>query len=136
MIDGTEVAGQRLYQKAIEQQKKLEEARQRASAHKPAMVLTSKQTTSPGMRNEGCERLYALSTSKQMQGKQRREEIMKSRLPPPPTEFKVMPLSQATKMYERSMKHLITKDMKLMDAAHQNETAFESLLIPKPPPTE
>lgn len=82
-------------------------------------------------RNERCERLYNLSSAKQMEGKQRRAEIEKARAPPPPTEYKTIPLSHATRMYERSMKHLIVKEMKLMDAAHEREINYESILIPE-----
>ena len=165
--DGSELATDRLYQDAFTKKKKLEEARIKASQHKPKLVLQSKETYVDNeerdalapprylqlyesekkknvvednhkktrvftpARNEGCERLYALSTAKQMEGKQRREDIEKSKIPPPKPEFKSIPLSQATRMYERSMKHLITKEMKLIDAAHEREVNYESILIPE-----
>ncbi len=170
MVVGSEIAGERLYNDAFERQRKLEEARVKASEHRPKLVLESKgsyfeddrEDASPrylklyedarnrqqpqpqpqppqveqkrkipsNARHEGCERLYSLSTAKQIEGKQRREEIERSKIPPPPTEFKTIPLSQATKMYERSMKHLITKELKLIDTAHELEIKYESVLIP------
>ena len=86
----------------------------------------------PARRRSGaCERLYALSTAKQIEGKVRREEIKRSNLPPPPVEFKTMPLSQATDMYKRGMIHLISKEMKFMKIAHEREGNYESVLIPE-----
>ncbi len=168
MVSSKDVVGDRLYNDAFLKEKKLQEAREKASEHNPVLVLKSKESytadersdeNSPrylklyedamnrhqqqdsdqekekkkipsNTRHEGCERLYSLSTSKQIQGKQRREEIERSKIPPPPTEYKKIPLSQATKMYERSMKHLITKEMKLIDTAHELQIKYESVLIP------
>lgn len=82
-------------------------------------------------KNSRCDRLYALSSLKQKEGKERREQIEKSKARPPPPVFKKIPLSQATRMYERSMQHLISKEMKLMDVAHENSQRYESLLVPQ-----
>ena len=169
-VSSSDVAGQRLYEQALEKQFRLEEAvRTKSQIHKPKLDLPSKETFS-GMedrdysgipryerlyedaklknkyqremetekpkpvsarRNSGCERLYALTKAKQEEGKQRREEIKRSTAPPPPKDFKKIPLSQATAMYERSMLHLINKEMNLMDAAHEREDKYESVLIPE-----
>jgi hypothetical protein len=126
-------AGQRLYEQALHQhQKKREnENRQEAHMHRPKSSLSLRDSlANESKKNNGCERLYALSTAKQMEGKVRREEIMRSNLPPPAPFFKTMPLSQATDMYDRSMIHLIHKEMKLMDAAHEREETYKSILIP------
>jgi hypothetical protein len=106
-----------------------EDAKNRKHSHE-AQENEEKRKIPSNTRHEGCERLYSLSTAKQMKGKQRREEIERSKIPPPPTEFKKIPLSQATKMYERSMKHLISKEMKLIDTAHELQIKYESVLIP------
>jgi len=96
-------------------------------------VVPEKEEKIPKLsgNNSRCDRLYALSSSKQKEGKKRREQIEKSKVRPPPPVFKKIPLSQATRMYERSMQHLISKEMKLMDVAHENSKRYESLLVPQ-----
>jgi len=167
-ISSSEVAGQRLYEQALDKQFRLEEAVRASKIHIPKLDLPSKETfsvvedrdhsvpryerlykdanwknkcqrereretpkTVSRQRNSGCERLYALTKAKQEEGKQRREEIKRSKAPPPPKDFKKMPLSQATAMYERGMIHLIHKEMNLMDVAHEREVNYESVLIPE-----
>ena len=86
------------------------------------------------MTQDCCERLYALSSTKQLEGKQRREEIERARRPRAPMETKKIPMSQAGRMYEKSMMHLIDKEMRLMNEAVEREIEFESFLIPQSNP--
>lgn len=84
-------------------------------------------------RNLGCERLYSLSSSMQQEGKERRIEIMKSKEKPPlpDSHYMKIPASEAAKMYERGMKHLISLEMKRMEAAFETQGNYVSPLVPK-----
>lgn len=84
-------------------------------------------------RNKSCERLYSLSAQKQQQGKERRKEIMKAkeRPPMPDSHFKKITAAEATKLYDRGMKHLISLEMKRMEAAYEMEEIYVSPLVPK-----
>lgn len=121
-IEDRDYAGIPRYERLYEDAKEKNKCQRERETEKPKPVSAR--------RNSGCERLYALTKVKQEEGKQRREEIKRSTAPPPPMEFKKIPLSQATAMYERSMLHLINKEMNLMDAAHEREDIYHSVLIP------
>ena len=170
----SEIAGQRLYQKALEKREKIEEkSREKERVPKPKLNLATRgrrsRDPSPSLghppryiqlyeqgktkialeaerdseevhirepspsRNESCERLYSLSAQKQMEGKERRLEIMKAKSKPPLPEshFKKIPASEATKIYDRGMKHKISLEMKIMEAAFEMEEAYVSPLVPK-----
>ncbi len=170
----SEIAGQRLYQNALETQRKIEEkSRERLKVEKRTLNLATRgrrsrepspmagqppryiqlyeqgktkialgaekesqatQVRAPSpSRNESCERLYSLSAQKQQEGRERREEIKKSKLKPPLPEshYRKIPASQATKIYDRGMKHLISLEMKRMEAAFESEGNYASPLVPK-----
>lgn len=170
----SEIAGQRLYQNALETQRKIEKkSQERMKVEKPTLKLATRgrrsrdpspaegqapryvqlyekgktrlaeeveresrvpQLRDPSpSRNESCERLYSLSAQKQQQGRERREEIVKSKARPPLPEshFRKIPASQATKIYDRGMKHLISLEMKRMEAAFEGEENYVSPLVPK-----
>jgi len=80
---------------------------------------------------EGCDRLYALSKPRQEEGKRRKEEIEQSKIAPPPPEFGVISASEGAKIYDRGMKHLISLEMKRMEAAIDQEQPYESPLVPQ-----
>ena len=84
-------------------------------------------------RNLGCERLYSLSTSMQQEGRERRTEIKKSKEKPPLPDSHYMKISasEAAKLYERGMKHLISLEMKRMEAAFETKGNYVSPLVPK-----
>mmetsp|Transcript_6367 Transcript_6367/g.7885 ORF Transcript_6367/g.7885 Transcript_6367/m.7885 type:complete len:224 (+) Transcript_6367:95-766(+) len=171
----SEIAGQRLYQNALDTQKKIEEkSKERNNVPLPTLTLATRGRRSreaspvPGQppryvqlyeksktkitseaekespvvvqtrdvspaQKESCERLYSLSAQKQQEGKERREEILKSKSKPPLPEshFRKIPTSQATKIYDRGMKHLISLEMKRMEAAFESEENYSSPLVPK-----
>lgn len=81
--------------------------------------------------NEGCNRLYALSALKQREGKERREEIVKSKIKPPPpyANQKKISVDEAAKIYDRGMKHLISLEMKRIEAAVKSEVPYRSPLV-------
>jgi len=81
--------------------------------------------------NVGCNRLYALSASKQQEGKERREEIIKSKIKPPPPYLnqKKISVDEAAKIYDRGMKHLISLEMKRIEAAVKSEVPYKSPLV-------
>ena len=81
--------------------------------------------------NEGCDRLYALSKSKQEEGKHRRNEIIKltAKAPQPSHHNMKIPADQATRMYDRGMKHLISLEMKRIEAAVKSEQPYKSPLV-------
>jgi len=81
--------------------------------------------------NEGCNRLYALSASKQQEGKSRREEIIKSKIKPPPpyANQRKISVDEAAKIYDRGMKHLISLEMKRIEAAVKSEVPYKSPLV-------
>jgi len=81
--------------------------------------------------NEGCNRLYALSASKQQEGKDRREEIIKSKMKPPPpfSHLRKISADEGSKIYDRGMKHLISLEMKRIEAAVESETPYRSPLV-------
>ena len=80
---------------------------------------------------EGCDRLYALSLPRQEEGKRRKEEIEQSKIAPPPPEFGTISASEGAKLYDRGMKHLISLEMKRMEAAINQEQDYESPLVPQ-----
>ena len=178
-VSVSEIAGQRLYQNALDTKKKIEEkAKERSVVHKPTLTLATRGRRSrepsptPGTpryiqlydhaksrqeaeaaenehklfleslsksrdvtptRNPSCERLYSLSASKQQQGKERRLEIEKAKSKPPLPEshYKKIPAAEAAKLYDRGMKHLISLEMKRMEAAFDMEETYVSPLVPK-----
>jgi len=81
--------------------------------------------------NEGCNRLYALSASKQQEGKERREDIIKSKMKPPPpfSHQRKISADEGSKIYDRGMKHLISLEMKRIEAAVESETPYRSPLV-------
>jgi len=81
--------------------------------------------------NEGCNRLYALSASKQQEGKERRDEIIRSKIKPPPpyANQKKISVDEAAKIYDRGMKHLISLEMKRIEAAVKSEVPYKSPLV-------
>jgi len=81
--------------------------------------------------NEGMNRLYALSMSKQQEGKERREEIMRSKIKKSPkqVEPKKIPLAQATNMYERGMEYLISKEIKRIEEGMKIGEPYESKIV-------
>lgn len=79
---------------------------------------------------EGCDRLYALSLPRQEEGKRRKEEIEQSKIVPPPPDFGTISASEGAKLYDRGMKHLISLEMKRMEAAINQEQDYESPLVP------
>lgn len=178
-VSVSEIAGQRLYQNALDTKKKIEEkAKERSVVHKPTLKLATRGRRSrdpsptPGTpryiqlyehaksrqeavaaeieqklflesfnnsrdvtptRNPSCDRLYSLSKSKQQEGKERRLEIEKSKLKPPlpDSHYKKIPAAEAAKLYDRGMKHLISLEMKRMEAAFEMEEPYVSPLVPK-----
>lgn len=174
----SEIAGQRLYQNALDTKKKIKEkiveagaipkealnlatrgrksrepspmpgdrpryiqlyenakAKQIAKSENEVSTLDSKidlRDASPS-RNKRCERLYDLSSRKQTKGKERRDEIMKSKEKPPLPEshFKKIQAADAAKMYERGMKSIISLEMKRMKAAFESEEVYVSPLVPR-----
>ncbi len=178
-VSVSEIAGQRLYQNALDTQKKIEDkAKERSKIHKPTLNLATRGRRSrepspkPGTppryiqlykaakqrkeaedvaefeekldfdsvnqrdvtptRNASCERLYSLSAQKQQEGKERRMEIMKAKTKPPlpDSHYKKITASEASKLYDRGMKHLISLEMKRMEAAFEMEEAYVSPLVP------
>mmetsp|Transcript_3570 Transcript_3570/g.4723 ORF Transcript_3570/g.4723 Transcript_3570/m.4723 type:complete len:204 (-) Transcript_3570:262-873(-) len=105
---------------------KNKQVQETVSTQEPVILNLSKN-------NEGCERLYSLSKSMQHKGRERREEIEKSKLKPPLPEshFRKIPASQATKLYDRGMKHLISLEKKRMDAAFSMSQEYVSPLVPQ-----
>lgn len=80
--------------------------------------------------NEGCNRLYALSKEKQQQGKERREEIKKSKVKPlPPPDSKKIPLEKAAKIYDRGMRYLISLEIKRIEAGMRRGEMYKSKLV-------
>jgi hypothetical protein len=172
----SEIAGERLYQNALDTQKKIEEKtkerlkvpkrtlnlatagrrsrepspqpgqpprylqlyesakakRAESEESKPSETTPSIRDYSPS-RNGSCERLYSLSAQKQQEGKERRIEIMKSKTKPPlpDSHFKKISPEKASKLYDRGMKHLISLEMKRMEAAFDMEEEYQSPLVPK-----
>ena len=175
-ISISEIAGQRLYQNALETQKMIEEKiKERSKIPTPTLNLATRRRSSresspisgiapryiqlyesakaksyedaeeralanaqyevrdfSPSRNLGCERLYSLSSGKQQEGRERRIEIMKAkeRPPLPDSHFKKIPVAEATKLYDRGMKHKISLEMKRMEAAFEMEELYVSPLIP------
>jgi len=163
----SEMAGQRLYNQALETRKKIENARERKSSiSEPQLKMATRGRTSRDpspspiprylqlyehskvrkmqepeictgkppkavVPNEGCNRLYALSASKQQEGKDRREEIVKSKIKPPPPYLNQQKISvdDAAKIYDRGMKHLISLEMKRIEAAVKSEVPYKSPLV-------
>ncbi len=69
---------------------------------------------------ERCNRLYSLSNNKQMLGKQRRSLIEENKAKANCTpETKILPVSQAGDMYERSKKRLTAHKLKLAALAKE-----------------
>jgi len=89
------------------------------------------KTTRDVSTNEGCDRLYALSKSKQEEGRHRRNEItkLKAKAPQPSHHNMKIPADQATRMYDRGMKHLISLEMKRIEAAVKTEQPYKSPLV-------
>jgi len=107
--------------------------------------------------NEGMNRLYALSISKQQEGKERREEIMRSKIKKSSkkierksmskqhegkerreanmrskikeVESKKISLAQATNIYERGMEYLISKEIKRIEEGMKIGETYESKIV-------
>ena len=80
--------------------------------------------------NKGCNRLYALSKQMQQKGKERREEIKKSKIKPPaPSETKKIPIDQAGRMYDRGMQCLISLEIKIIEAGMRRGVIYNSKLV-------
>lgn len=81
--------------------------------------------------NVGCNRLYALSASKQQEGKERREDIIKSKMKPPPpySHQRKISADEGSKIYDRGMKRLISLEMKRIEAAVESEIPYNSPLV-------
>lgn len=80
--------------------------------------------------NECCNRLYALSKKMQQKGKERREEIKKSKVKPlPPPDTKKIPIDQAAKIYDRGMQYLISLEIKRIEAGMRRGETYNSKLV-------
>jgi len=122
----SETAGKRLYLQALESRKKIEKARKAPSPSgvqvKVATPGYSEHPTSNArIANKRSNRLYALSSQKQMEGKERRKEIM-MRQSPQVTRAKRIPLSKATNMYQRGMQYLNSKENKILHLKQEQES--------------
>ena len=87
----------------------------------------------PFTANKRCDRLYSLSSAKQEEGKKRRDEIKKSleKAPLPDYFFKKIPISEATNMYDKGMKQVMTLESKRMQAAFDNGETYTHPLFKK-----
>lgn len=175
-ISVSEIAGQRLYQNALETQKMIEEKiKERSKIPTPTLNLATRKHNSressplsgiapryvqlyesarvknhvdveersstyehfeirdpSPSRNHGCERLYSLSEGKQQEGKERRIGIKKAKEKPPlpDSHYRKIPVAEATKLYDRGMKHKISLEKKRMEAAFEMEELYVSPLVP------
>ena len=106
-----------------------------AKSRQSASPAPEQKTRSQVPRNptpiEGCDRLYALSKPRQEEGRRRKEEIEQSKIAPPPPAFGTISASEGAKIYDRGMKHLISLEMKRMEAAIDQEQPYESPLVPQ-----
>jgi len=94
---------------------------------------TSFSSLNLGAANKRCDRLYSLSSAKQEEGKKRRDEIKKSleKAPLPDYFFKKIPISEATNMYDKGMKTVLSLESKRMQAAFDNGETYTHPLFKK-----
>jgi len=119
-ISNSEIAGQRLYLQALESQRKLVEARKQWNLDLDRKIPTQLELFTRKRKAPNFEflaqdkrylHLYSFSEKKQKEGKERREEIRKSKLPKVTT-MKKLPLSEATNMYDRGIEFLVSKELR------------------------
>ena len=80
--------------------------------------------------NEGCNRLYDLSKQMQQKGKERREEIVKSKVKVYfPLETRKIPIDQAVRMYDRGMRCLVSLEVKRIEAGMRRGVMYDSKLV-------
>jgi len=81
--------------------------------------------------NERCDHLYSLALPKQIKGKERREEIEKSKIKPPPPYLSLGKISaeDGAKLYDRGMHRVLKREMKLIEAAHKKGIEYKSPLL-------
>jgi len=119
-ISTSEIAGQRLYLQALESQRKLVETRKEWNLDLDRKIPTQLELFTRKRKATNFEvlaqdkryfHLYSFSSKKQKEGKARREEIRKSKLPKY-ISTKKLPLSEATNMYDRGIQFLVSKKLK------------------------
>jgi len=187
-LDSSEIAGERLYQQALETRKKIEKAREELTIiEPPKLELISQKSgrfsrdsspcssrfsgrysresspcspryiqlyesaklknratpsedensfadsllSSEVLPNERCDHLFSLALPKQIKGKERREEIEKSKIKPPPPYLSLGKISpeDGSKVYDRGMHRIIKREMKLMEAAIKSGVEYKSPLL-------
>jgi len=117
-ISTSEIAGQRLYLQALESLRKLVETRKQWNLDRkiPTQLELFTRKRKPTnfevlAQDKRYLHLYSFSSTKQKEGKERREEIRKSKLPKVTT-MKKLPLSEATNMYDRGIQFLVSKELR------------------------